>query len=131
MFDREAELGISDAGARTGFSGLDHHQPPIDLAPPVHPRGVFLADEAALGEADAVQFGRIAFEPEDVAKLGAAFGDPEAEAVLEPALGRLRRRAEPAAAERGQARVVAPCPSGDQWTARLSSRSIAIGRRRR
>ena len=80
-------------------------EPAIDLLPPVHPRGILLADEAALGEADAVQLGGIAFEPEDVAELGAALGDAEAKAMLEPAARRLRRRRQPARAELGQARV--------------------------
>ena len=105
MLDRQAELGIGDAGARAGLGAFDHDQPAVDLGAPVHPRGILLADEAALGEADAVQLGGIAFEPEDVAELGAAFADAEAEAVLEPAGRRLAGRGEPAAAERGKARV--------------------------
>ena len=78
--------------------------------PPVHPRGILLADEAALGEADPVQLGGIAFEPEDVAELGAAFADAEAQAMLEPACCRFASRREPAPAERcsaGQATPVA------------------------
>src|SRR5205085_9351598 len=75
MLHGETELGIMDAGARTRCVGLDHHQTLVDLPPPVHPRGVLLADEAALGEADAVELGGIAFEPEDVAELNAAFAD--------------------------------------------------------
>ena len=52
--------------------------------------------------------------------------------MLEPALGRVAGRREPAPAELGQARIGRPAsPSGDQWTARPSSRSIAIGRRSR
>ena len=33
---------------------LDNDQPAIDLLPPVHPRGILLADKAAFAEADAV-----------------------------------------------------------------------------
>ena len=131
MLDGEAELGIGDRGCAVRV-GLDDHQPAVDLRAPVHSRGVFLADEAALGEADAVQLGRIAFEPEDVAEFGAAFGDAEAETVLEPAGRRIGRGAEPAAAEPGQARVGDAIVAGsDQWTASDGSRSIWIGRRRR
>ena len=69
---------------------LDHHQAPVDLAPPVHPRRILLADEAALGEADAVQFRRIALQPEQVAEFGAALADAKPQAVLEPAAGTVR-----------------------------------------
>ena len=86
MDDRHVRLAdIRPASAVSAAAGLDDEQPAIDLRPPVHPRGILLADEAALGEADAVQLGRVAFEPEDVAELGAAFGDAEAQAMLEPA----------------------------------------------
>ena len=84
---------------------FDHDQPAVDLGPPVHPRGIFLADEAALGEADAVQLGGIAFEPEEVAELGAAFADAEAQAVLEPAGRRARRRARASGGRARQARI--------------------------
>src|SRR5437763_15056978 len=88
MLHRQAEVRITNAGARAGLVGFDHDQPAIDLLAPDHPRGIFLADEAAFREDDAVQFGSIAFEPEDVAKLEAAFGYSEAHAVLEsPAPG--------------------------------------------
>ena len=112
---------------------LDHDQAAIDLLPPVHPRGILLADEAALGEADAVQFRRIAFEPEQVAELGAAFADAEAQAVLQPAV---RAAPPPAPASAGPAppgadrRRLSPL-SIDQWTARPGSRAIVIGRRSR
>src|SRR3954470_19273559 len=105
MFDREAKLGVVDACARSGSVGLDHDQPPIDLLPPVHPRGILLADEAALGEADAIQLGGVAFEPEQVAELGAAFANAETEAMLEPAACRIVRHAERALAEGRQTRV--------------------------
>ena len=132
VLDGEAELGIGDAGARAGCVGLDDDQPAVDLGPPVHPRGILLADEAALGETDAVEFGGIAFEPEDVAELGAAFGDAEAEAMLEPAGRGIRGGREPATAEFGQARIGTPSPpSSDQCTASEGSRSMRIGRRRR
>src|SRR5438128_3819869 len=79
MLHREAELGIMDPRARAGRAGFDRHQSAVDLLTPVHPRGIFLADEATFGEADAVQFGCVAFEPEDIAKLEAAFGHSEAQ----------------------------------------------------
>ena len=127
MDDRQAEFGISDPRALAAVA-LDHEQAAVDLLPPVHPGGILLADEAALGEADAVQLGRIAFEPEQVAKLGAAFADAEAQAMLEPAVRRLAGGREPAAAKLGKRGSATPwSPSGDQWTARLSSRSILIG----
>ena len=91
MDDRQAEFGIGDAGAVP--LSPDHDQPAVDLLPPVHPRGIFLADEAALGEADAVQFGGVAFQPEQVAKLRAAFADAEPQAMLAPAGSRARRQA--------------------------------------
>src|SRR5438270_12140734 len=105
MLNREAELGIMNARARGGRFRLHHDQSPVDLLPAVHAGGVLLADEAALGEADAVLFGGVAFKPENVAKLGAAFANPEAEAVLEPADGVLIGRAQPALAEVGEAWV--------------------------
>src|SRR5205085_5029187 len=83
MLDGQAKVQIMDPCARTGGIRSDHDQAPIDLLPPVHPRRILLADEAALVEADAVQFRSVAFEPEDVAKLGAAFADAETEAVFE------------------------------------------------
>ena len=98
MLDRQAELGIMDPGPWAGRFGLDHHQPPVDLRPPVHPRRILLADEAALGEADPVQFGRVAFQPEDIAQLGPALADAEAQAVFEPFV--LLRRQEPRRAQR-------------------------------
>src|SRR5438270_6902144 len=105
MLNREAELGIMNARARGGRFRLHHDQSPVDLLPPVHAGGVLLADEAALGEAYTVQFGRIAFEPENVAKLGAAFANPKPEAVFEPTDGVLTGRAQPALAQVGQAWV--------------------------
>ncbi len=92
MHHRQAELGIVRRACAAPLRRAHDDQPPIDLLPPVHPRGILLADEAALGEADAVQLGGIAFEPEDVAELGAAFAHAEAKAVLEPAGCRLVRR---------------------------------------
>ena len=113
MLDRQAELADSRTRVRGPVAvAFDHDQPAVDLLPPVHPRGILLADEAALGEADAVQFGGIAFEPEEVAELGAAFADAEAQAMLEPAAWRARRRGasqrRPSAARRGSG---TPSPS--------------------
>src|SRR3546814_2263817 len=56
MLDRPAELGIGDDLPRR-FRRRDRHhdQPPVDLLPPVHPRGILLSDITALGEADAVR----------------------------------------------------------------------------
>ena len=105
VHDRKAELGIFGAGAGAA-AARDDEQPAVDLLPPVHARGILLADEAALGEADAVQLGRIAFEPEDVAKLRPPFGDAEAQAVVEPAARGLARGASqrrPSAGRRGSA----------------------------
>src|SRR4029079_10746331 len=95
MFDGEADVGVDNLGARPLFRGRHDHQPTVDLLPPVHPRRVLLADEAALGEADAAQFSGIAFEPEDIGELGAAFADAEVEAMFEPAGRRLVRRSKP------------------------------------
>src|SRR3712207_5832996 len=77
-----------DASTLAGRIGLDDDQAAVDLLPVVHPGGVFLADVAALGEADAIELGRVAFEPERLvgAELGAAFGDSEREPMLQPAL---------------------------------------------
>jgi hypothetical protein len=78
---RQADLWIF--GARTlSTAAADHDQPPVDLLPPVHPGGILLADEAALRKADAVQLRRIAFEPEQVAELRAAFANAEPKAML-------------------------------------------------
>jgi hypothetical protein len=86
MIDGEAELGIMDPGARAGSVGRDDDQAAIDPGAIVHPGGIFLADIAALGEADSVQLAGVAFEPEDVvgAELGSALGDSVAEAVGAP-----------------------------------------------
>src|SRR5205085_5758157 len=100
MLHREAKVRIEYAGARAFFGGRDDDQAAVDLVPPVHPRGILLADIATLGEADAVQLGRVAFEPEALvaAQLGNALGDAQAEPVLQPALCGIGRRREPAAA---------------------------------
>src|SRR3546814_18939133 len=80
MLDRPAELGIGDDLPRR-FRRRDRHhdQPPVDLLPPVNPRGILLSDITALGEADAVQFSRIAFEPQrrPVAEFPASPRDAE------------------------------------------------------
>jgi hypothetical protein len=55
----------------------------VDLRAVVHPGGIFLADIAALGEADSVQLGGIAFEPEKVGQFRAALSDAEPEPVFE------------------------------------------------
>ena len=85
MLDRQSELLVKDAGSRSRFGGGHDDEPPIDLMPPVHSSGIFLPDEAALGEADAVQLGRVAFQPEQVAQLGPSLANAQAEAVFEPA----------------------------------------------
>ena len=98
MLHGQAQFWIGYAGSRAGRVGFNHHQPAVDLLPPVHPRGVLLADETALGEADAVQFHRIALEPEDLAELPAPLGNTEAEAMAEnnwgPMLDGLKATAE-------------------------------------
>ena len=105
MLDRQAELGIMNSGTRARSVGFHHDEPPIDLLPPVHPGGILLADEAALGKTDAAEFDRIAFEPEDFAELRAAFGDAEAKAMLEPAGRRSIRGSKPTATELPKPRV--------------------------
>src|SRR5688572_15970671 len=85
MLYRQSELLIDDPGSRSGFGGRHDDKPPIDLLPPVHPGGIFLPDEAALGEADSVELDGVAFEPEDVSELRPALADTQAQAVLEPA----------------------------------------------
>src|SRR4051812_45569449 len=104
-----------DAGARAGRVGFDHDQAPVDLRAPVHPRGIFLADEAAFGEAHSVEFSGVTLKPQNVAELGAVLTDAKAEAVLEPAGDRFVLRSEPPAAEFRQARIgnafaAVPCP---------------------
>src|SRR4051794_14656018 len=94
-----------DAAARARRIGFDHYQAAVDLRAPVHPRGILLADEATLGEADAVQFGRVAFEPEQVAELGPPFAHSKAQPMLEPAGGRPFGKSEPATTELRQPRV--------------------------
>src|SRR4051794_24120447 len=87
-------------GPRTLAAASDgHEQAPVDLLPPVHARGVLLPDEAAFGEAHAVQLGSVALEPEDVAKLCRAFGDAEPQPMREPALRRFARLREPSPAK--------------------------------
>src|SRR5918993_5422030 len=105
MLDRQSELLIDDAGSRTGFGGRHDDKPPIDLLPPVHSRRVLLPDEAALGEADAVELDGVAFEPEDVTELRPALADTQAQTVLEPAGSRLIRFAEPSPPKLLQPRV--------------------------
>src|SRR5215217_7031533 len=85
MLDRQSELLIDDARPLSGFGGRHNDKPPIDLLPPVHPGGIFLPDEAALGETDAVELDGVTFEPEDVGEFRTAFANPQAQAVLEPA----------------------------------------------
>jgi hypothetical protein len=90
VVNRQSQLGIGHlAPLLVGAVEGHHHQPAIDLLPPIHPRGVLLADVAALGERDAVQFCRIGFEPQHVAELGAAFGHADPEPVRE--VGRIDR----------------------------------------
>ena len=66
-----------------------------------------------LRETDAVQLGRVAFEPEEVAELGTAFADAETKAMLQPAVRHLRCSAEPTPTEIRQARI------GDAFVAAL------------
>src|SRR5690349_13142538 len=99
MLHRKPEIIVKDAGPRSGLRGRNDDESSIDLLPPVHPGGVFLADEAALGETHAVQFRRIALEPQQVGEFLTAFADAEMEAMLQPAMGVLVRLTEPAAAQ--------------------------------
>ena len=113
MVDREAEFGIGHAPpVRVRIRERHDQQPARHLLSPVHPRGVFLPDVAALGEAHSVELGRIAFQPQrlPVAEFGAAFGDAEAQAVCPPgfvgALGVVGiGRGDPAFAQGGEPRV--------------------------
>ena len=105
MLDRQAELRIDDPGARAGASVSTTTRRRLTFCAPVHPRGILLADEAALGETDAVQFGRIALEPEQVAEFGAAFADAEAQPVFEPAARRFAGGRKPAAAKVRKSRI--------------------------
>jgi hypothetical protein len=91
--------------ARAGLGRGHDDEPAVDLLPPVHPRGIFLPDVAALCEADAVQLGGVAFEPEEIAELGAAFAHAEGEAMRQPAEGGFFGRRQPAATECGKAGV--------------------------
>ena len=109
VFDREAEVRIVDPRF-AGRPPLDNDQPAVDLLPPVHPRRIFLTDEAALVEADAVQFGSIAFEPKKVAELDAALADTKAKAMLKPAVGGLSGGAQPSVAELGEPWIGLPSP---------------------
>src|SRR4051812_24465974 len=105
MLNREAEIFVEHVSPRAFDRGWHDEETAVDLLPPVHPRGVLLPDETALGEADAVELRGVAFEPEDVAKLRAAFAHAEPQAVLEPAARGVLSRCKPAIAERGQARI--------------------------
>ena len=109
MIDREAKIGIGGLAALfLGPVERDHHQPPIDLLSPIHPRGVLLPDIATLFEADAVEFDGIGLEPQDIGKLRAAFGNAEREAMRAVGLvGRLTLAGgdNRTVAKRGDARV--------------------------
>jgi len=67
MFNGKAKPFVDNARAMSGLGRRDNEKTSVDLLPPVHPGGIFLADKTALGEADSVEFGGIALEPEDVA----------------------------------------------------------------
>src|SRR6185369_9713385 len=71
VHDGQVKLRIFGAGPFATAPQYDE-QAAVDLLAPVHSGSVLLADEAALAKADAVQFDSIAFEPEEVAKFGAA-----------------------------------------------------------
>ena len=110
MDHRQAEVGIGDANALAAVA-FNHQQAPVDLRPPVHPGRILLPDEAALGEADAIQFGGIAFEPQQVAELGRTLAHPKPQAMLAPVRCRFVGRRDPASAEIGEARIGDPVPS--------------------
>src|SRR3954451_12082035 len=82
MFNCESKLGIMNAGSRAGRLGLDHDQAAIDLLPPVHSGRIPLSHKAALGKAAPVQFGRVAFEPKEIAEFSAPFADPKTQTVF-------------------------------------------------
>ena len=110
MVDRQSEFRIGRLAPLFGRLGeRDHYQPPVDLAAPVHPRGVFLADIAAFGKADAIQLDRIGFKPQDIAQLRTGFRDAESKAMCQPRPVRrtiaVIRRCEPTLPERRVSRV--------------------------
>ncbi len=86
MLHGEPKLGIMGAGALAGRVRRHDHEAPVDLLPVVHPGCILLAHIAALGKADAVQLGGVAFEPERLvgAELRPSLSDAEAETMLEP-----------------------------------------------
>lgn len=104
MFDHHAEFGIARTGAIAAVAQRRDDQAPVDLGPMVHPCGVLLPDVAALGEADAVQFARVAFQPERfaIAEFRHALRHAERQAMRQPSLRRRRRRRDPAMSQRGQ-----------------------------
>ena len=78
VLDTPAEFGIADFLAfRVGLGDRQHHDAAVDLLPPVHPCGIFLSDITTFGEADAVQFHRICFKPEDIAELARTLGNTQ------------------------------------------------------
>ena len=128
--DSKTKLGIVNPGAL--IASPNYEEPTIDLLPPIHPGGILLADEAALGETDPIQLGGIAFKPEKVAEFGSAFADAKAKAMLEPPVRGLGGTAKPALTELGQPWVGdAFFKSTDQCTASAASCSMPIERRSR
>ena len=89
MFDGEAEIRIGDAGPRPGTLVSTTTRRRLTFCRQFI-RAVFSCPtKQPLVEADAVQLDRIAFEPEDVAKFSAAFGNAEAQRCSSQPLGGL------------------------------------------
>ena len=105
MLHGEPKLRIMNASPRPLCVGFDHDQPAVDLLAPVHARGILLPNEAAFGEADTVQLGGVAFQPEKIADFRAPLADAKAKAMRKPPISRFRRSRNPAAAEFGNARI--------------------------
>ncbi|MDR6128908.1 hypothetical protein QE452_003572 [Sphingomonas sp. SORGH_AS438] len=110
MLHHQAECGIGGTRPVARLGQRRDDQPPVHLAAMVHPRGILLPDIAALGEADAVQLARIAFQPQRLgrAELAHPLGHAQPQAMRGPALrhGGVRPGGgEPAPAQRRQSGV--------------------------
>ena len=114
MIDCEAQFGIVGLAALF-FRSIERNddQATIDLLAPIHPRGIFLPDIAALGKADAVEIDCIGFEPQYVAQFRPPLGHAPMQAMRAPGgigafplVGSLLfGRREPALAEFAQPRI--------------------------
>ena len=101
-------------------------EPAVDLLPPVHSRGVLLADEAALGEADAVQLGARCIRAKGCRRARRGLRRRQGEGGARAIRLRVRPSGRASGSEGGKPRVgrAARHPL-DQCTASEASRSIA------